>query len=169
MTNTELKFLEITGINHDLTIFPITELIQFPVRKELSKSHGEVFTPLKIVDHMIELSTPTSDKFNMDLCAGRGQYTIRMLRYFMQNEEHFNQDEYLKEKHWFNEFNPDSAKELLYIFGNDINLAVGPAQKLTEMPEDENGIWNKGIYVYNGKKWVKSDHTLTIKNNIALF
>lgn len=39
----ESRFLEVTGLPQDLSKFPITELVQFPIRKDLSKSHGVKF------------------------------------------------------------------------------------------------------------------------------
>jgi hypothetical protein len=160
----ENRFKEITGLEQDMTVYPITELVQFPIRKDLSKSHGEVFTPLTTVDHMIDLAKPEPDKYNMDLCAGRGQFTIRILRKFVQDNSDFDIDEYLQNRHWFNEFNPETCKELLYIFGDKINLAIGPAEQLKTGYPETDGIWHKGIYMYDNKKWVKSDKTLKTPN-----
>jgi hypothetical protein len=131
----ERKFKQYTKLpmEIDMTIFPITDHIGFTVDIAKKKANGEVFTPLQIVDHMIELSRPDPTKFNMDLCAGRGQFTIRMLRYFVNNYPDFNMEEYLINRHWFNEFNPDNAQDIINIFGNNINLCIGPAQKLDKM------------------------------------
>jgi len=164
----ESRFLEVTGLQQDLSIFPVTELVQFPIRKDLSKSHGEVFTPPSLVDKMILTSLPLPNKFNMDLCAGRGQFTVRMLRYFTSHNASFDIKSYLTTYHWFNEFNLDSCHELLYIFGEEINLAAGPAQTLKSYPE-EKGIWKRGIFIYDEtqKTWLFSSPSLKIHQRKA--
>ena len=165
ISSIEFRFKEITGLQQDLSSFPITELVQFPIRKELSKSHGEIFTPIQLVDKMILASNPKPDQFNMDLCAGRGQFSVRFLRYFMTNFENFDIMNYLSQYHWFNEFNLESCYELIYIFGENINLAIGPAQELQTGYPETNGVWNRGIHRWHesSKKWVKVDKSLTSK------
>ena len=161
LTDIESRFLEVTGLQQDLSSFPITELVQFPIRKDLSKSHGEVFTPPSLVDKMILTSLPQPDKFNMDLCAGRGQFTVRILRYFITHNPSFDIKNYLTQYHQFNEFNIDSCHELVYIFGKEINLAIGPAQELQNNYPETSGIWNKGIHRWheNQKRWIPVDST----------
>jgi len=159
----EKRFKEITLIPQgtDITSYPLTEHIGFEIRETEKKTNGEVFTPLELVDKMIEISKPKHTKFNMDLCAGHGQFTIRILRKFANEHPAFDIPSYLRYKHWFNEFNVDSAIKLIYIFGEDINLCVGPAQELKQMPCDENGIWLKGIFYWDAsvKKWITKDIT----------
>ena len=164
LENIETKFLEVTGLSQDLSQFPITELVQFPIRKELSKSHGEVFTPLSLVDKMLLTSNPQPDKFNLDLCTGRGQFTIRMLRKFTQENPDFDINNYLTQYHWFNEINEDSCGELIHIFGKDINLAIGPAQELSSYPEDSSGVWLRGIFKFHKGHWREVDHDLNFKS-----
>ena len=138
----EKKFKKYTGISPDLnmTIFPILQHTPFAINIKNKKQMGQVFTPLQIVDHMIEISQPRPDQHNMDLCAGRGQFTIRMLRYFTNRFPEFNMEEYLINRHWFNEFNPDNAQDIINIFGNNINLCIGPAQKLDKMAQNAMAI-----------------------------
>lgn len=153
--NIENRFKEVTLLPHNLDIstFPITEHIGFEVRLKEKKENGEVFTPLEIVDKMIMGSDVKSNAYNMDLCAGHGQFTIRMLRKFYNDNPHFDIKEYLTQWHWFNEFNPVSSKELIYIFGKNINLLIGPAQELKKMQSDQNDIWFKGIYQWKNGYW----------------
>lgn len=172
----ERRFKEITGLDQDLSVFPITELAKFPIRKELSKSHGEVFTPPSIVDKMLLTSKPKCDAFNLDLCAGRGQFTIRMLRKFTLECSNFSIKDYLKKYHWFNEMNEESCREILSVFGVDINLAVGPAQELRSYPMEIDGIWKRGIYKFHefDGSWKKVDENLNYvdfkeKKQTALF
>lgn len=68
------------------------------------------------------------NKYNIDLCAGRGQFTIRMLRYLTNTYKDFDLSYYMKHYHWFNEYNIDNAMDITKIFGNAVNLLVGPAQ-----------------------------------------
>lgn len=158
LENIENRFKEITSVDNktDLSLYPITEHIGFAIRVDNKKDKGEVFTPLNLVDKMLEISKPEPDKYNMDLCAGHGQFTVRMLRKFTNEQPEFNLTEYLQNLHWFNELNIQSCKELLYIFGNDINLAIGPAQELKSYPSDIKNMWQKGIFIWNDEvsKWI---------------
>lgn len=148
----ESKFKEISGISCDMSIFPHVEIYR-QVRRDEFKDKGEVFTPTSLIDKMILLSKPFPNQFNLDLCSGQGQFTIRILRYFINNFSDFNLETYLKEQHWFNEINPINVKAIFEIFGTDINIAVGDACKLSSMPTDKTGNWIKGIWYLNGKTW----------------
>jgi hypothetical protein len=108
---------------------------------------------------MVLIAKPEPDKFNLDLCAGHGQFTVRILQKFTNENPDFSIQDYLTNFHWFNEFNVKSAIDLLYIFGDSINLAVGPAQELKSYPQDDTKVWERGIFYYNSsfKKWVKTD------------
>ena len=159
----ESRFLEVTGLPQDISLYPLTELVHFPIRKDLSKSHGEVFTPLSLVDRMLETSQPSPSGPNLDLCAGRGQFTVRLLRRFVHLDPLFDPLAYLRDRHWFNELNPDSALELLYIFGPEINLALGPAQALSLYPH-EGSLWKKGLWRFCDSRnvWFPVDSTLQL-------
>lgn len=164
ITEIEKRFKEITGLSEktDLTIYPITEHVGFEIRNEQKKESGEVFTPLELVDRMLEISNPNAAKFNMDLCAGRGQFTIRILRRFVNENPNFDINNYLRNFHWFNELNIQSCIELVYIFGENINLAIGPAQELQNYPTNfETNVWERGIYYWDlsYKKWISKDIT----------
>jgi hypothetical protein len=166
----ETKFKSITGISPvtNLEQYPLTEHIGFDIRTTHKGKNGEVFTPLQIVDRMLEIAQPKSNQFNMDLCAGRGQFTIRILRKFVNENSDFNIKNYLRDFHWFNEFNKDSCIELIEIFGEDINLCIGPAQELKLMEESETG-----IFIFNSKikSWVKikAEEILTYKETSKTF
>ena len=168
----ENRFKEICIIEADFTVFPHAEIYK-QIRRQENAHLGEVWTPSMIVDKMILTSNPQPDKFNMDLCAGRGQFTIRILRKFTQDNPSFDINNYLTQYHWFSEINEDSCRELLYIFGNKIdgtsvplNLAIGPAQELKSYPEDKNGVWLKGLFKYNEKtkQWLEVDTNFNYKN-----
>lgn len=159
----EKCFKEVCNIEADFSIFPHTEIYRQERRQE--NSHlGEVWTPTSIVDKMILTSNPQPDKFNLDLCAGRGQFTVRMLRKFIQDNPDFDINEYLTQYHWFCEINEESCRELLYIFGNNINLAIGPAQELKSYPEDFSGTWKKGIFKFHKDAWHEVDEHLNFRD-----
>ncbi len=151
----EKRFIEITKLpkGTDLSVFPLTQHVGFQINEKNKKNMGEVFTPLQIVDKMILLSQPKPVKFNLDLCAGQGQFTIRMLRYFVNNYKDFDINYYLHHFHWFNELNLDNIIDIAKIFGNRINLCIGDARELGKMVEDENGMWKKGVYIYYDNEW----------------
>lgn len=159
----EHRFKEICNIEADFSIFPHTE-IYIQTRRQENSHLGEVFTPSMIVDKMLLTSNPQPDKFNLDLCAGRGQFSIRMLRKFTQDNPNFDINNYLTQYHWFNEYNPESCRELLYIFGNNINLAIGPAQELSSYPEDSSSVWLRGIFKFHKGHWHEVDHDLNFKS-----
>lgn len=164
--NIESKFKEITGIQQevDLSVWPLVQHVGFNIRTEEKQKMGEVFTPLQLVDRMIEISKPLPNQFNLDLCAGHGQFTVRILRYLTNNFPDFNLQEYLSTYHWFNELNPESVVFLQEIFGHNINIAAGPAEALKSYPQ-ENTIWKPGIYYWNSeiKSWKRKIITNTIK------
>ena len=124
---------------------------QVKTRKEKSKEFGEVFTPLFLVDIMIymkfkEINPKTK---TCDLCAGYGQFTIRLMR-ILYNKFHMNVEDWLKNVHTMTELQMESCAKLVYIFGSDINLYAGDSLKLEY--SDEN---DKGILFFNeeNKRW----------------
>ena len=157
LNNFENVFKTFTNITQNLSNFPITKIEQHLIRTENKNNFGEVFSPPALVDKMILKSKPLPDKFNIDLCAGMGNFTIRLLRYFTNNFPNFDIKNYLENYHWINEINPENAKIILNIFENiNINLLVGPAEKIKYMKCDSNGTFLHGIWYW--KKligWVK--------------
>ena len=159
----EERFLEVSGISCDLTKFPLDESnIQnnIKISKEKSNQYGEVFTPLWLIDKMILKATVEklhSSKSTLDLCAGWGQFTIRMIRALANYNKGFNIDEWLKNNHTFIELQLESAYKLLYIFGVDINLFVGDALEIQKVIK-----WNEINYFDHcwksiPKEWIKTE------------
>ena len=108
-----------------------------------SREFAEVYTPLYIVDEMIQTipvggMTPTTT--NLDLCAGYGQFSIRIVRKLHDANANFNLDNYLRHYHFFNELQISSCYKLLWIFGSKINLAIGDALQLGKLPGKAKGI-----------------------------
>ena len=147
----EQRFLEVANLDTDIKIYPITqtENTQVETDKEKSNEFSEVFTPLWLVDNMIEkleFDWTNDSKQTLDLCSGYGQFTIRMLRkkYSVLGES-FDIDKFLNDTHWFNELQISSCFKLLYIFGNNINICIGDSMKLLRLDNDDSGI----LYYYS--------------------
>ena len=161
----EKRFLEISGIDCDLSKFPLTPddiKNNIKVDKEKSNQYGEVFTPLWLVDKMILKATIKklhSSKSTLDLCAGWGQFTIRMIRALTNYDKDFDVYKWLKENHTFIELQLESAYKSLTIFGIDINLLIGDALKIKEVRN-----WN-GIYIY--KNYWKKIPLIWLQKNIS--
>jgi len=121
--------------------------MQVLTNKSKSDEHGEVFTPLWLVDSMLERLSNTSWKDQSlateDLCSGYGQFTVRMLRKkYEVLKERFDIKKFLMETHLFVECQPNSCFRLLYIFGRNIRLLIGDASKKGLLPDDaEVGVW----------------------------
>lgn len=152
----EQRFLEVAGLTGELDSFPISQENHLQVKTDKTKSdaHGEVFTPLWLVDDMImridDKSLESQRLTTRDLCSGYGQFTVRLMRKKYQVlGERYNIRKFLEETHSFVELQPNSCYRLLYIFGTDIRLCMGDATKLGELPEDAEG----GIWVQCEGKW----------------
>ena len=173
----EKRFKEIADLhNIDLTKSLIRksdyQIQQVKTRKEKSKKFGEVFTPLFLVDIMIlmKFKEMTPETKTCDLCAGYGQFTIRLMR-MLYNKFHMNVEEWLKNVHTLTELQMESCAKLVYVFGPDINLYAGDSLKLEH--SDEN---DKGILFFNEetKKWYNNEfvdeliHIKYVKNNLKL-
>jgi hypothetical protein len=142
-----LEAAELTGIN--IGHFPLEqqEGLQVTTDKDKSDEHGEVFTPLWLVDTMLDRVDNETWKDQRltteDLCSGRGQFTIRMLRkkYSVLGAK-FNIEKFLTRTHLYIEIQPRSCFHLMHIFGTDIRLLIGDAAKKGKLPpEAEKGIW----------------------------
>lgn len=151
----ESRFKEVANLEGDFSLMPMPKEYQLQVvkNKEKSDSFGEVFTPIWLVDSMIEhisnFSLRNENKNTLDLCAGYGQFTVRLLRkkYDMMGEN-FNVRKFLFETHYFSEIQWSSCYKLLHIYSPKINLFIGDAKELGSLPEKCNG-----IYYYN-KEWI---------------
>ena len=173
----ETRFKEVANLqNIDLTKSLIRKadypIQQVKTRKEKSKAFGEVFTPLFLVDAMIYMKfkdiTPQSK--TCDLCAGYGQFTIRLMR-ILYNKFKMDVEEWLKNVHTFTELQMESCAKLVYIFGPNINLYAGDSLKLNYSDENESGIL---FFDEENKKWYNNKlvdeliHKNVVKNNLKL-
>jgi len=164
----ESRFLKSSGLNVDLSVYPLpkSDNHQVTTNKEKSDKHGEVFTPLWLVDEMLERYDEWEDqeKTTHDLCAGYGQFSIRMLRKkYCVLGERFDLDKFLTETHLFSELQPNSCFHLLYTFGTDIRLLIGDIMQIGKLPDSaERGIW-VGFENEEEKKYDWYDKTEKIK------
>ena len=78
----EKNYKAVVGIQDDLSIYPLRskQVSNIATNKDKSKKHGEVFTPLWLVDGMINQARPKLGQITLDLCSGYGQFTIRHIR-----------------------------------------------------------------------------------------
>lgn len=153
----EKRFQEVAELEGDLSIFPLTRENHLQVKTDKQKSNlfNEVFTPLWLVDSMLERVSDydwrNPDKITMDLCAGYGQFTVRMIRKkFNLLGSKFDISKFLQSypcdirkkpaTHWFAELQLSSCYKLLYIYSTKINLAIGDAKELDSLPDDARGI-----------------------------
>lgn len=147
----EDRFKIVTSLAGSLDRFPIykEDQLDFLTDREKSRQFAEVFTPIYMVDEMIgkipDLNTNTR---NIDLCAGHGQFTIRMLRKFL-TDDGLNLRDYLMKRHFFCELQLESAWKIIWVFGSNINLAIGSALELHKLPANWRGIW-----LYAADTWV---------------
>ncbi|MDD5650008.1 MAG: hypothetical protein PHF86_06280 [Candidatus Nanoarchaeia archaeon] len=157
----EQRFLEVSGLKLDLSQYPLSKSNEQQVitNKEKSDKHGEVFTPLWLVDEMLERydEWENQDKTTEDLCAGYGQFSVRMLRKkYSVLGERFEIDRFLSETHLFSEIQPGSCFRLLYIFGTGIRLLMGDVMQRGCLPDEaEIGIW-----VFVEDDWKEKDKIL---------
>jgi hypothetical protein len=158
-----LECAEFSGV--DLSVYPLTEQagLQVSTDKGRSDTHGEVFTPLWLVDKMLDRVDDRlwkdQDKTTEDLCAGRGQFTIRMMRkkYSLLGEG-FDLSSFLGDTHLFIELQPRSCFLLLYTFGSGIRLLMGDAAKKGLLdPAVKDGIW---VWSDTCGKWLDGTSTV---------
>jgi len=148
----ENRFKIVSTLDWDLSRFPMKQedSLEFHTDKNKSREFAEVFTPLHIVDEMLQTIPDggmTPKTRNLDLCAGYGQFSVRMIRKLYNENPDFNMDNYLQGYHLFNELQKSSCYKLLWIFGSKINLAIGDALELGKLPAKAKGIWyyKKGL------------------------
>lgn len=155
LLDVEARFKEVADLNCNLQNFPSKcDDTQVKTRKDKSKAHGEVFTPLHLVDKMVSKKDDAywldESKVNCDLCSGYGQFTIRILRKKLNLNKNYPLEDYLLNNHVMVELQESSVLKLMYVFGvENITLCVGDARKLTELKETD-----RGIMLHNGNKWL---------------
>jgi hypothetical protein len=165
----EQRFLQIANLDGDIDTFPLLRdnHLQVSTDKDKSDKFGEVFTPLWLVDEMLQRVSDydwkNPKKRTLDLCAGYGQFTIRMLRKkFSLLGDDFDVYKFLKSypddvrkepaTHSFSELQLSSCYKLLFIFSTRINLFIGDSKYLPLLPDDARGIW---FYCTKKKTWVE--------------
>jgi hypothetical protein len=150
----ENKFKEISNLNLDISYFPLENNSgsQVETDKNKSKQFSEVFTPLWLVDEMIQqVGFNNCNQKTLDLCAGFGQFSIRLMRYYFNTFEGFSLSKFIRNNHYFAELQLSSCYKLISIFDVNLNLFIGDALQLGKLPENANGIW---IYISSYKNWV---------------
>ena len=146
----EKRFIDVASIDATVEELNVKRLskeksLQVKTNKDKSKEHGEVFTPLWLVDKMLDrianYDWENQNKTTMDMCAGYGQFTIRMIRrkYNLLGNK-FKLKKFLTKTHYFNEIQLSSCYKLLYIFGKHINLFIGDSRQLNKLKDNDNGI-----------------------------
>lgn len=140
--------------------------------KELSDRFGFVPTPIFLVDAMIYMKYKDINETTTtcDLCAGCGQYTIRLLR-MLNNIKHIDPIQFLEKNHTITELQLRNCSALVYIFGPNINLYCGDSLNLKYSNEADEGIL---FFDEKEKIWKKNeiiDQLLEkniVKNNIKI-
>lgn len=152
----ESRFKDVANLEGDFSLMPMPKEyhLQVSTNKEKSDTFGEVFTPIWLVDSMLERVSDydwrNENKITLDLCAGYGQFTIRMIRKKYQlMGENFNLKRFIQQTHYFSELQLSSCYKLLHIYHNNINLFIGDSKELKSLPENCTGIY----YYKNG--WIE--------------
>lgn len=152
----ESRFKDVANLEGDFSLMPMPKEyhLQVKTNKEKSDSFGEVFTPIWLVDSMLERVSDydwrNGKKITLDLCAGYGQFTVRMIRKkFDLMDEKFDVKNFLFNTHYFSELQLSSCYKLLHIYSPNINLFIGDSKELKSLPENCSG-----IYYYN-KEWIE--------------
>jgi hypothetical protein len=144
----EKRFKDVANLDGEFSLMPMPKEyhLQVTTNKDKSDTFGEVFTPIWLVDSMLERVSDydwrNESKITLDLCAGYGQFTIRMIRKkFSLMGNKFDILKFLFEKHYFSELQLSSCYKLLHIYSCNINLFIGDSKELKSLPEDCSGIY----------------------------
>ena len=144
----EKRFKDVANLDGDFSLMPMPKEyhLQVTTNKEKSDSFGEVFTPIWLVDSMLERVSDydwrNGNKTTLDLCAGYGQFTIRMIRKkFSLMGNKFDVLKFLFNTHSFSELQLSSCYKLLHIYSCNINLFIGDSKELKSLPKDCSGIY----------------------------
>ena len=150
----------ITKSTGELSVFPLSEdIANLSINKEKSKEFSEVFTPLWLVDRMIgQVKFGSTNTQTLDLCAGYGQFSVRLMRYLYNTYNDFSIVLFLKNNHAFSELQLSSCYKILNTFGNAISLFIGDSTYLNKLPENAKGIW---CYIEKYGYWVCLTKTIT--------
>lgn len=153
------KSKDIANLREDLSVYPLLPHLgtSTETNKDKSKDFGEVFTPLWLVDEMIQQTQVDATTHTLDLCAGYGQFSIRLLRKLYSQDPLFDQVAFLKHNHSFSELQLSSCHKIIRVFGLNINLFIGDSKELPSLPEVARGIW---VYLESMKGWIPITHTV---------
>ncbi|MGI0058308.1 MAG: hypothetical protein ACREBJ_00950 [Nitrosotalea sp.] len=156
----EKRFKKTCKMTYDISIFPMSNGVSnVETDKTKSKEFSEVFTPLWLVDRMIKrVKFKNADTRTLDLCAGYGQFSIRLMRYFNDKFPDWDVRKFIKENHAFSELQLSSCYKLLNTFGNKITLFIGDSTYLSKLPPDARGIW---CYIESYGYWVCLTKTIS--------
>jgi len=118
------RFSKISKIDGDYSKFPFNKKInsQVTTNKNKSQEFGEVFTPLWLVDDILNIPNLNQNSKTLDLCAGYGQFSVRLLRKLYNKYKNFDVGYYLKNNHYFCELQLSSCYKLIFSFGLNINI-----------------------------------------------
>lgn len=153
----EERFKEVTGIEADLTEFPIPESrsAQQKTSKDDAEKYGFVTTPLHIVDKMVmdtvdKLGKPLSEHGFIDLCCGCGQFSVRLLRRIKMLDVDSLDEEFVMGNLLMTDINPESIAKAIYVFNGKLTLMMGDSSFLKNK-ESYRGLlfWSDGR-----KEWV---------------
>lgn len=155
----EKRFKKACNLSQDISVFPLKNNVSnIETNKIKSKEFSEVFTPLWLVDQMIrQVKFTDCNVKTLDLCAGYGQFSIRLMRYLHQIFPDFNSREFLKNNHAFSELQLSSCYKLLNSFTVQINLFIGDSTYLNKLPSDAKGIW---CYIESWGYWACLTNTI---------
>lgn len=144
----EERFKDVANLQGDLSLLPMPKEYHLQVKTDKQKSNtfGEVFTPIWLVDSMLERVSDydwrNPNKITLDLCSGYGQFTIRMLRkkYNLMGNK-FDIKRFLFHTHYFSELQLSSCYKLMHIYSPKINLFIGDSKEMPSLPENCSGIY----------------------------
>lgn len=155
----EKRFKKAAKLTQDISNYPLSKDIDnIETDKAKSKQFSEVFTPLWLVDEMIgQAKFKGADTSTLDLCAGYGQFSVRLMRYFYEKYPSWDTEKF-KSNHAFSELQLSSCYKLLITFGNKITLFIGDSTHLNKLPPTARGVW---CYIENYGYWVCLTKTIS--------
>lgn len=157
----ENRFNIESGTCGDISSYPLhpdTSSAATKTNKEKSKEFGEVFTPLWLVDSMLGQVEITNKTTTLDLCAGYGQFSVRLMRrLFNENPKTFDIYNWVGSQHSFCEIQLSSCYKLIRTFGTGINLFIGDARELPKLPGIAYGVW---VFIDAMGGWVPLTKTI---------
>ena len=141
----ERRFKRVTGIEADLSIFPLSidndGFHQQQTTEQEVDEYNFVTTPLHIVDMMVDKTVGTVeekpwDKGYVDLCCGCGQFSVRILRRIVNLDKSISchnppkseeacLNRFVLDNLLLTELNPESIAKVIYVFNGSVSLMMG--------------------------------------------